>query len=100
MATPVGGIKSQPSQSTARSANVIHAKTIDLRSLIWAEDEEDAWVLVEVLRQENTLLTVQGKHTGEERIIDLVSDQTTCTRMGFVHRNSIMVHCEHVHTGS
>lgn len=74
MAPPVRAIQKQQSMSAAPSATIIHAKTIDAGSRIWTEDEDDVWVLVEVLRQENTLLAVQDARTGREREVDLVSD--------------------------
>lgn len=36
------------------------------------EDQEDVWVLAEVLRQQDTLLTVRRKKTGDELEIDMV----------------------------
>ncbi|CBJ30507.1 conserved unknown protein [Ectocarpus siliculosus] len=47
---------------------------------IWAEDEADGgdevWMLAEVLRQDNTMLTVRKKRTGEELAIDLGFGET------------------------
>lgn len=52
--------------------NLLRADTIPAGSEIWAEDDEQVWMLAEVLRQENTLLTVRQKSTGDELEIDLV----------------------------
>ena len=46
--------------------------SIPIGSRIWAEDEEQVWILAEVVRQESTRLTVRNKKTGEELLIDLV----------------------------
>lgn len=54
------------------SINRIRADTIPAGSTIWTEDDEDVWMMAEVVRQENTLLTVKRKRTGEEVEIDLV----------------------------
>lgn len=43
-------------------------------SLVWTENPEKGWVLVEVLTQDNTLLSVRNKATGAAEMIDLVSD--------------------------
>lgn len=70
---PKRGIVSQPSVSM----KLLRAQTIEAGSEIWAEDEsdggEEVWMLAQVLRQDNTLLTVRKKKTGEELEIDLVS---------------------------
>lgn len=55
--------------------NLMTADTIPAGSAIWAESDEDVWVLAEVVRQENTLLTVRQKTTGEELEIDLVREE-------------------------
>lgn len=69
---PQRGIVSQPSVSM----KLLRAQTIEAGSEIWAEDEtdggEEVWMLVQVLRQDNTLLMVRKKKTGEELEIDLV----------------------------
>lgn len=65
---PARGITSQPSMS----ARLMRVDTIPAGSAIWAEDDESVWVLAEVIRQENTLLTVRDKKTGDELEIDLV----------------------------
>lgn len=41
-------------------------------SLVWTEDPDKMWLLVEVLSQDNTLLRVRNKATGETQEIDLV----------------------------
>lgn len=65
---PVRGITSQPSMS----AKLMRADTIPRGSSIWVEDDEEVWVVADVIRQQNTLLTVRRKKTGEELEIDLV----------------------------
>lgn len=65
---PARGITSQPSMSM----NLIQADTIPAGSEVWAEDDEQVWMLAEVVRQENTLITVRHKSSGEEVEIDLV----------------------------
>lgn len=49
-------------------------------SEIWTDDEDgdQVWMQAEVIRQENTSLTIRRKSTGEELEIDLVS--TDCSR--------------------
>lgn len=70
---PPRGIVSQASVSM----KLLRAQPIETGSEIWAEDEsdggEEVWMLAQVLRQDNTLLTVRKKNTGEELEIDLVS---------------------------
>lgn len=66
---PDRGITSQPSVSM----NLLRADTMDKGTEIWTEDEDEVWMLAEVLRQENTRLSVRRKSTGEELQIDLVS---------------------------
>lgn len=64
------------------SMNLIRADTMPPGSEIWTEDEtedgEEVWMLAQVVRQENTLLTVRKKKTGEELEIDLVSICFSC----------------------
>lgn len=67
-AAPARGITSQHSMSM----NLIRADTIPAGSEVWAEHDEQVWMLAEVVRQENTLVTVRQKSTGEEVEIDLV----------------------------
>ena len=54
-----------------------HVGAIPVGSDIWIEDDaddgEEVWMLAQVMRQENTLLTVLKRKTGEEAEIDLVS---------------------------
>lgn len=50
--------------------------SIPIGSRIWAEDEEQVWILAEVVRQESTRLTVRNKKTGEELLIDLVRESS------------------------
>ena len=62
--------------------NLLRADTMPSCTEIWAEDEADGgdevWMLAEVLRQDNTMLTVRKKKTGEELAIDLVRSSVTC----------------------
>ncbi|CAM9144262.1 unnamed protein product [Ectocarpus sp. 12 AP-2014] len=73
---PARGITSQPSVSM----NLLRADTMPSGTEIWAEDEADGgdevWMLAEVLRQDNTMLTVRKKRTGEELAIDLGFGET------------------------
>jgi len=54
------------------SGSLLTAETIPVGSEIWVDDEEQVWMLADVIRQENTSLTVRRKATGEELEIDLV----------------------------
>lgn len=65
---PRQGLVSQASVSM----DLIRADTIPNGSKVWVEDTEQVWILVEVVRQDNTMLTVRRK-TGEEVELDLVS---------------------------
>lgn len=56
---------------------LMRVEAIPSGSKIWAEDEEKVWVLTEVVRQDNTILTVRERKTGEHKEIDLVSDNKT-----------------------
>eukprot|EP00752_Nemacystus_decipiens_P009414 g8417.t1 len=73
---PQRGIVSQPSVSM----KLLRAQPIEAGSEIWAEDEsdggEEVWMLAQVLRQDNTQLTVRKKKTGEELEIDLGFGET------------------------
>lgn len=53
-------------------------------SLVWTENPEKGWVLVEVLTQDNTLLRVKHKATGATEMIDLVSNDGLCHYIHFV----------------
>lgn len=81
---PARGITSQASVSMS----LLRADTIAAGSEIWAEDEADGgqevWMLAEVVRQENTLLTVRKKETGEELEIDLVGAVFPVCIVGFL----------------
>ncbi len=61
-----------PSAPAPVSGSLLTAETIPVGSQIWVDDEEQVWMLAEVVRQENTSLTVRRKATGEELEIDLV----------------------------
>lgn len=75
---PARGITSQPSMS----AKLMRAEIIPRGRSIWVEDEEDVWVLAEVVRQQDTLLTVRRKKTGDELEIDLVRAISWGERVG------------------
>lgn len=45
-------------------------------ALVWTGDADKVWLLVEVLSQDNTLLRVRNKATGETQEIDLVRKKT------------------------
>lgn len=58
---------------SAVSGDLMRAETIAVGSDIWTDDEEgEVWTIAEVVHQENTMLTVRYKSTGEEHNIDLV----------------------------
>ncbi len=57
----------------AASQALIQAERFEKGSTLWIEDEEEAWAMVRILGQENTLLRVCNVETGEENEIDLVS---------------------------
>ncbi len=58
---------------SSMSTRAFTAETRPEGSLVWTEDDRKMWVLVEVLSQQNTLLKVRRKDTGELLEIDLVS---------------------------
>ncbi|CAN0333176.1 unnamed protein product [Ectocarpus sp. 13 AM-2016] len=62
-----------PPDMSAVSGDLMRAETIAIGSDIWTDDEEgEVWTIAEVVHQENTMLTVRYKSTGEEHKIDLV----------------------------
>lgn len=66
------------SRHASVSMNLIRADTFPVGSEIWTEDEADdgegVWMLAQVVRQQNTLVTIRKKSSGEELEIDLVSN--------------------------
>lgn len=60
------------------SGSLLQAETIPVGNEIWVDDDDQVWMLAEVVRQENTSLTVRRKATGEELEIDLVRAATAC----------------------
>lgn len=56
------------------SGSLLLAHTIPVGSEIWTDDEEgdQVWIQAEVIRQENTSLTIRRKSMGEELKFDLV----------------------------
>lgn len=69
-AAPARGITS------SMSTKAFTAEKRSQGSLVWTEDPEKGWVLVEVLTQDNTLLNVRNKATGATEMIDLVSNDS------------------------
>ncbi|CAM9750268.1 unnamed protein product, partial [Ectocarpus sp. 8 AP-2014] len=62
---------------SAVSGDLMRAETIAVGSDIWTDDEEgEVWTIAEVVHQENTMLTVRYKSTGEEHKIDLGFGET------------------------
>ncbi len=57
----------------AASQALIQAERFEKGSTLWIEDEKEAWMMVRILGQENTLLRVCNVESGEEQEIDLVS---------------------------
>lgn len=53
----------------------------------WVDDDVEVWILAEVVRQDNTLLTVRRKSNGEDIEVDLV-------RPSFLQ---VIASCMHVH---
>lgn len=76
-----------PPSAAPVSGSLLTAETIPVGSEIWVDDEEQVWMLAEVIRQENTSLTVRRKGTGEEVEIDLV--RGTCMRGNFLQRPNV-----------
>lgn len=65
--------------SRSLSTHVFREETHPVGSEIWTSDEGDIWVLAEVISQDNTILVVRRKSTGEKLEIDLVSEGETET---------------------
>lgn len=55
------------------SARLMQAKQMPRGEEIWVEDEKAVWVLAELVEQQNTILKVRRKDTGQALEIDLVS---------------------------
>lgn len=74
-----GGGHLKDTQTMPVSGSLLQAATIPVGSEIWTDDEDgdQVWMQAEVIRQENTSLTIRRKSTGEELEIDLVS---SCSR--------------------
>lgn len=62
------------------SARLMQADKMPPGELLWVEDERDVWVLAALVQQQNTILKVRRKDTGELLEIDLVSTHYKCTR--------------------
>lgn len=75
--------------------------TVPIGSGVWAEDEEQVWILAEVMRQESTRLTVRSKETGAELQIDLVRVIHHHHHHHFMTAVMLFVYCQlRVFTGS
>ena len=61
--------------SRSLSTHLVRADTYPVGSEIWTNDEDEVWVLAEVISQENTILAVRRKSTGERLEIDLVRER-------------------------
>lgn len=59
------------------STHLVLANKYEVGSDVWMDDEARVWVQAEVLKQDNTLLTLRRKDTGETVEIDLVSEKFT-----------------------
>ncbi len=70
---PPSVARKEPADAHAASQALIQAERFEKGSTVWIEDEEEAWAMVRILGQENTLLRVCNVETGEEKEIDLVS---------------------------
>lgn len=59
-------------RSESLSTHLIKAAHHDIGSDVWMDDENQVWVQATVLKQDNTLLTLRRKGTGETVEIDMV----------------------------
>ena len=60
------------------STLLVRADTYRAGSEVWMDDEAHVWVQAEVLKQENTLLTLRRKDSGETVEIDVVGVKCGC----------------------
>ena len=63
---------SRRGMSRSLSTHLVRADKYEVGSEIWTSEEGEIWVLAEVISQENTILAVRRKSTGEALEIDLV----------------------------
>lgn len=70
MEPPARGIIGQQSMSSL----MMRAEKKPVGSLVWVEDSKDVWVRVQVVNQDNTMLTIRHTKTGIEDEIDLVRE--------------------------
>lgn len=77
MGTPSRRVMVQRSLST----RVMRAVKLAEKSEVWIEDDELVWVLVEVVSQDNTFLTVRHKSSGVTMEIDMVGDTRMRSRL-------------------
>lgn len=61
------------------SSRLMQADQMPQGEELWVEDDHDVWVLASLVKQQNTILTVRRKDTGETIEIDLVSENDTGT---------------------
>lgn len=66
---PIRGLALQRSMST----KVMVADVIPPGKEIWVDNDKEVWVLTDLLSQQNTVLKVRRKDTGEVLDVDLVS---------------------------
>lgn len=62
--------------TSSMSTRAFRAESRPQGSWLWTADPKKVWGLVEVVHQENTILTVRRKSDGETLEIDLVRDET------------------------
>lgn len=55
------------------SARLLQFEKLVPEEELWVEDENETWVLAVLVEQQNTILKVQRKDTGEVLQVDLVS---------------------------
>lgn len=53
---------------------MMRAEKRPVGSQVWVEDSKDVWVRVQVVSQDNTILTIRRTKTGIEEEIDLVRE--------------------------
>ena len=81
------------------SSRLMQADQMPQGEELWVEDDRDVWVLASLVKQQNTILTVRRKDTGETIEIDLVSENGTCTwfmpskRRSFLSSSYVFIGC-------
>lgn len=69
----MGSSRKRLTSQKSISTRVMRASKRPEGSEVWIEDEELVWVLAEVVSQQNTMLSVRLKSSGETKELDLVS---------------------------